>query len=114
MPYNDKLRKVSGYDRPGFNDNRRDHGISVGMSISLAPAARHVVSAETGMNQNHGYSSLNYQWQPGDDSSLRTLGGGVSYSAQSTVLSSNASVDTPYISGDAYVQHDSRGNRRQT
>lgn len=102
--------RMSAYDRPGFNDNRRDHGVSFGVSISLAPAARHTVSAETGMNQNQGYSSLNYQWNPGDDSSLRTLGGGVSYSPQNTVISGNASVDTPYVSGDGYVQHNTQGN----
>ena len=102
--------RVSAYDRPGFSDNRRDHGVSFGVSISLAPAARHTISAETGMNQNQGYSSLNYQWQPGDNSSIRSLGGGVSYSPQNTVISGNASVDTPYVSGDAYVQHNTRGS----
>ncbi|MBD9552808.1 TcfC E-set like domain-containing protein [Pantoea sp. PNT01] len=102
--------RVSAYDRPGFNDNRRDHGISFGVSLSLAPAARHILSTETGMNQNHGYSSLNYQWQPGEDSSIRTLGGGVSYSQLNTVISGNASVDTPYVSGDGYVQHNTQGN----
>lgn len=102
--------RVSAFDRPGFNDNRRDHGVSFGVSISLAPSARHTVSAETGMNQNQGYSSLNYQWQPGDNSSLRSLGGSVSYNPQNTVISSKASVDTPYISGDGYVQHSTQGS----
>jgi hypothetical protein len=102
--------RVSAYDRPGFSDNRRDHGVSLGVSISLVPAARHTVSAETGMNQNQGYSSLNYQWQPGDDSSIRSLGGGVSYSPQNMVISGNASVDTPYVSGDGYAQHNTQGN----
>lgn len=102
--------RVSAYDRPGFNDNRRDQGVSFGVSISLAPAARHTLSTETGMNQNQGYSSLNYQWQPGDDSHIRSLGGGVSYSQQNTVISGNASVDTPYVSGDGYVQHNTLGN----
>ena len=102
--------RVSAYDRPGFNNNRRDHGVSFGLNISLAPAARHTLSAETGMNQNQGYSSLNYQWQPGNESSIRTLGAGVSYSPQNTVIGSNASVDTPYISGDGYAQHNTRGS----
>lgn len=102
--------RVSAYDRPGFNNNRRDHGVSFGVSISLTPTARHTVSTETGMNQNQGYSSLNYQWQPGDDSSIRLLGGGVSYSPHNTVISANSSVDTPYISGDGYVQHHSQGS----
>lgn len=102
--------RVSAYDRPGFNAGRRDYGVTFGISISLAPAARHTLSAETGMNQNQGYSSLNYQWQPGDDSSIRSLGGGVSYSPQNTVISGNASVDTPYVSGDGYVQHNTRGS----
>lgn len=102
--------RVSAYDRPGFNDNRRDHGVSFGLNISLAPAARHTLSAETGMNQNQGYSSLNYQWQPEDESNIRTMGAGVSYSPQNTVISSNASVDTPYISGDGYAQHNTQGN----
>jgi hypothetical protein len=102
--------RVSAYDRPGFSDNRRDHGVSFGVSISLAPAARHTISAETGMNQNQGYSSLNYQWQPGNDNSIRSMGGGVSYSPQNTVISGNASVDTPYVSGDGYVQHNTQGS----
>lgn len=102
--------RVSAYDRPGFNNNSRDQGGAFGVSISLAPAARHIVSAETGMNQNQGYSSLSYQWQPGDDSRIRSLGGGVSYSPQNTVISGNASVDTQYISGDGYLQHNSQGN----
>lgn len=102
--------RVSAYDRPGFNDNRRDHGVAFGVSISLAPAARHTLSAETGLNQNQGYSSLNYQWQPGDESNIRTLGGGVSYSPQNTVISGNASVDTAYLSGDGYAQHNTQGN----
>lgn len=102
--------RVSAYDRPGFNDNRRDQGVSFGVNISLAPAARHTISAETGINQNQGYSSLNYQWQPGDDSGIRSLGGGISYSQQNTVISGNASVDTPYVSGDGYVQHNTQGN----
>ncbi|MFC0141470.1 hypothetical protein ACFFJN_15985 [Erwinia mallotivora] len=101
--------RVTGYDRPGFNDHRRDRGVSFGVSFSLAPAARHIISAETGMNQNQGYSSLNYQWQPASDSGIRTLGGGVSYSPQNTVISGNAAVDTPYVSGDGYVQHNTQG-----
>lgn len=102
--------RVSAYDRPGFNNNRRDHGVSFGVSVSLAPAARHTLSAETGMNQNQGYSSLNYQWQPGDDSTIRSLGGGVSYSPQNAVISGNASFDTPYVSGETYVQHNTQGS----
>lgn len=101
--------RMSAYDRPGFNDNRRDHGVSFGASITLSPTTRHTFSGETGMNQNQGYSSLNYQWQPGNDSSIRTIGGGVSYSPQNTVISGNASVDTPYVSGDGYVQHNTLG-----
>ncbi|MBV4367482.1 TcfC E-set like domain-containing protein [Erwinia phyllosphaerae] len=102
--------RFSAYDRPGFNNNSRDRGVSFGVSVSLAPAARHLVSAETGINQNQGYSSLNYQWQPGEGSVIRTLGGGVSYSPHNTVISSNASVDTPYASGDAYAQHNTQGD----
>ncbi|WP_051546309.1 TcfC E-set like domain-containing protein [Tatumella sp. UCD-D_suzukii] len=102
--------RVSAYDTPGFNSQRRDHGVSFGVSLSLAPAARHTVSAETGMSGNQGYSSLNYQWQPGNNSSLRSLGGGVSYSPQNTVFSGNATVDTPFVSGDAYVQHNTQGS----
>lgn len=101
--------RVTGYDRPGFNDHRRDRGVSFGISVSLAPAARHIISAENGMNQNQGYSSLSYQWQPANDSGIRTLGGGVSYSPQNTVISGNAAVDTPYVSGDGYVQHNTQG-----
>jgi hypothetical protein len=102
--------RVSAYDRPGFNGRRRDQGVAFSVNLSLAPAARHTLSAETGMNQDQGYSSLNYQWQPGDESNIRTLGGGVSYSPQNTVISGNASVDTPYVSGDGYVQHNTHGS----
>lgn len=38
------------------------------------------------------------------------LWAGVSYSPQNTVISGNASVDTPYVSGDGYVQHNTRGS----
>lgn len=102
--------RVSGYDRPGFDDRGRDRGVSFGVSVSLAPAARHIISAETGMNQNQGYSSLSYQWQPANDNGIRTLGGGVSYSASNTVISGNAAVDTRYISGDGYLQHNTQGS----
>lgn len=104
--------RFSAWSRPGFNNGPSDHGVSLGLSISLAPAARHLVSAETGMNQNQSYSSLNYQWQAGDNSHIRSLGGGVSYSPQNTVISAYTSVDTPYVSGDAYVQQSSQGNTR--
>ena len=102
--------RLSAYDRPGFNDQRRDHGIAFGVSISLAPAERHSLSAETGMNQNKGYSSLNYQWRPEDDSTIRSLGGGVSYSPQNTVIRGNAAIDTAYVSGDGYVHYNTLGS----
>lgn len=97
--------RVSAFERPGFNSQRRDWGASFGVNISLSPSARHSVSAETGMNQNHNYSSLSYQWQPDDGSAIRTLGGGVSHSPNHTLFSGNASVDTQYASGDLYLQH---------
>lgn len=102
--------RVSGYDRPGFGNHDRDQGISLGVSISLAPAARHTFSAETGLNQNKGYTSANYQWHPGDDSSIRYLGAGVSYSKDNTVLSGNGAIDTPYASGDFFAQHNTQGS----
>ena len=104
--------KLSAYDRPGFKDNGRDRGISLGINISLTPSARHTVSAETGVTQNQGYSSLNYQWQPDDSSRIKTLGGGVSYSPNNTTVNGNASVDTPYLSGDVYVQQGVQGRTR--
>nr|WP_314424651.1 TcfC E-set like domain-containing protein [uncultured Erwinia sp.] len=100
--------RLSAYDTPGFNSRRRNYGVSFGVSISLAPAARHSISAETGMNQNQSYSSLAYQWQPGDDGIIRSLGSGVSYSPGNTVISGNATVDTPSVSGDAYLQHNTQ------
>lgn len=101
--------RVSAWDRPGFSNGRRDHGVSLGLSLSLAPSSRHTVSAETGMNQSHGYSSLSYQYQPEDNSALRRAGGGVSYSAKSTVLNASAAVDTPFVSADGWVQHHTQG-----
>lgn len=102
--------RVSGWDRPGYGNKRRDNGVSLGLSLSLTPSSQHTVSAETGMNQNRGYSSLSYQYQPEDESVLRTMGGGVSYSSQNTVLSANASVDTQFASGDGWVQHNTQGS----
>lgn len=102
--------RISGWERPGFNNGRRDHGVSLGLSMSLAPSSRHTVSAEMGMNQNYGYSSLSYQHQPDGNSALRTAGGGVSYSAKNTVLNANASVDTPFASADGWVQHHTQGS----
>ncbi|MCU6345970.1 TcfC E-set like domain-containing protein [Enterobacter quasiroggenkampii] len=101
--------RVSAWDRPGFSNGPRDHGVSLGLSLSLAPSSQHTVSAETGMNQSHGYSSLSYQYQPGDNSTLRTAGGGVSYSAKNTVLNASAAVDTPFVSADGWVQHHTQG-----
>ncbi|EBP0972795.1 CFA, I fimbrial subunit C usher protein [Salmonella enterica] len=97
--------RVSTWDRPGFSNGRRDHGVSLGFSLSLAPSSRHTVSAETGINQSHGYSSISYQYQPENNSALRTAGGGVSYSARNTVLNASAAVDTPFVSADGWVQH---------
>ncbi|MDN4966809.1 TcfC E-set like domain-containing protein [Enterobacter hormaechei] len=97
--------RISAWDRPSFSKGRRDHGMSLVLSLSLAPSSRHTVSAETGMNQSHGYSSLSYQYQPEDNSALRTTGGGVSYSAKNTVLNANAAVDMPFVSADGWVQH---------
>ncbi len=102
--------RVSAWNRPAFSNGRRDHGVSLGLSLSLAPSSRHTVSAETGMNQNHGYTSLGYQYQPEENSALRTAGGGVSYSAKNTVLNANASVDTPFANGDGWLQHHSQSS----
>lgn len=102
--------RVSAYNRPSFDNKPRDHGVSLGVSISLSPATRHTFSVETGMNQNQGYSSLNYQWQPEKESNIRSLGGGISYSSHHTIISGNTSVDTPYMSGDIYLQHNTRRN----
>lgn len=96
--------RMSAFDRPGSKDSSRDRGIAFGVSFSLSPAADHIFSAETGVNQNQGYSSLNYQMRR-QNSRIDTLGMGISYSPQNTVISGNASVDTPYIGGDTYVQH---------
>lgn len=102
--------KLSVYSRPGFNANQRDNGVSFGVSFSLTPNPQHSVSVETGINQAQGYSNLGYQWRPGEDSSIRSLGGGVSFSPNNTVISGNTSVDTKYVSGDVYAQHSMQGN----
>lgn len=102
--------RLNAYDRPGFNNRRRDRGMSFGIIVSLMPAKNHTVSAETGMSRNDGYANLNYQWEGGEDSSIRSLGSGISYSKNNTVISGNGAVDTPYVSGDFYVQHNVHGN----
>ncbi|ECL2126669.1 CFA, I fimbrial subunit C usher protein [Salmonella enterica subsp. enterica] len=102
--------RMSAWDRPRFSNGRRDHGVSLGLSLSLAPSSRHTVSAETGMIQSHGYSSLSYQYQPEENSTLRTMGGGASYSPKNTVLNANASVETPLASADGWVQHHTQGS----
>lgn len=107
---NDVNFRLSAYDRPGFNHDRRDYGISFGVSLSLGSSAHHIVSAETGMNQRRTYTSLNYQWQPGDGSEIRTLGTGVSYNPYNTVINGNAAVDMPNISGETYIQHNMQEN----
>ena len=99
--------RLSAFSRPGYSGRARDYGVSLGVSISLNSATQHIVSAETGFNRDEMYASANYQWQP-HDSSIRNLGGGVSYSADSVVFSGNAAIDTPYLSGDMYAQHESR------
>jgi len=102
--------RVSAYDRPGFNDERRDRGVSFSISMSLAPAAQHTLSFDTGMEQGQGYSGMNYQWSPQESEYIRHLGGGVSWNAGDTILSGNGAVDTPWVSGDFYAQHGIRSN----
>ncbi|WP_312042608.1 TcfC E-set like domain-containing protein [Erwinia sp.] len=100
--------RVSAYERPGFNNDSRDRGVTLGISFSLAPSQRHLVSAELGMNESESYSSMNYQWQAEQNNSIRWLGTGVSHSASNTVLSGNGAVDTRYLSSDFYAQHSIR------
>lgn len=102
--------RVSAYDRPGFNDERRDRGVSFSLSISLAPAAQHTFSFDTGMEQGEGYSGMNYQWQPQDSKYIRSLGGGLLWNAEDTILSGNGAVDTPWVTGDLHAQHGMRSN----
>lgn len=101
--------RTSIYDRPGFDSHRRDYGISFSVSVSLASSAQHTVSFDSGLEQERGYSSLNYQWQPEENDYIRYLGAGVSYNATDTVLHGNGAINTPWISGDFYAQ---RGLRR--
>jgi len=103
--------RLSGYHRPGFQKKERDQGVSFGVSIALAPANRHRISAETGLNQHQNYSSLNYQWQPGDDDNpIRTLGAGVSQSSRNTIISTNGAIEARYLSGNVYTQHHIQGS----
>ncbi|XTZ38140.1 TcfC E-set like domain-containing protein [Salmonella enterica] len=103
--------RFTAFDRPGFGDAKRDYGISFGASFALMPAAQHSLSFDTGIEQDQGYSSLNYQWQPKDNShAIRTAGAGVSFSTADTVISGNGAVDTPWVSGDMYAQHSTTSN----
>lgn len=99
--------RMNAFDRPGSKDSSRDRGIAFGVSLSLSPAADHIFSAETGVNQNQSYSSMNYQMRR-QNHSIDNLGMGISYSPQNTVFSGNASFDTPHIGGDTYVQYNTR------
>lgn len=97
--------RLNSYDRPGFNNHRRDRGISFGVIVSRMLEKNHTVSGEAGMNRNDGYANLNYQWEGGEDSRIRSLGSSVSYSKNNLVISGNGAADTPYLSGDFYAQH---------
>ncbi|MGP3591046.1 TcfC E-set like domain-containing protein [Vagococcus sp. WN89Y] len=96
--------RMSAYDRPGFDSHRRDYGIAFSVSVALASSAQHTVAFDTGFDQEQGYSSLNYQWQPQESPYIRYLGAGVSYNASDTVLNGNGALNTPWISGDFYTQ----------
>lgn len=100
--------RMSAYDRPGFDNDRRDRGVSFSVSIALSPSEEHSVSLSTGLEQDQSYSSLQYQWEPKDKGTLRNLGGGVSLSAADTTLNGNGAVDTPWINGNFYAQHSMR------
>lgn len=102
--------RMSVYDRPGFDDHRRDYGVAFSVSVALASSAKHTVSFDTGLEHDQGYSSLNYQWQPQENDHIRYLGAGVSYNATDTVLNGNGALNTPWISGDFYAQRGMRGN----
>lgn len=104
----DTSLRVSAYDRPGFDDERRDRGIAFNLSMSLAPAAQHTLSFDTGMEQGNSYSGMNYQWQPQNSQYIRYLGGGLSWNDGDTILSGNGAVDTPWASGDFYAQQGMR------
>lgn len=96
--------RLGVYDRPGFNDKRRDRGVSFSVSIALSPSSDHSVSLSTGMEQAKSYSSLQYQWEPAEKETIRSLGGGVSWNAAETMLNGNGAIDTPWISGNFYAQ----------
>lgn len=104
----DTSLRMSAYDRPAFDNNRRDRGISFSVSIALSPAAEHSVSFSTGLEQDQSFSSLQYQWEPTEKNTLRNLGAGVSWNAGDTVLNGNGAVDTPWVNGNFYAQHGMR------
>lgn len=98
--------RLSAYDRPGYQGQRRDQGGSVNITLSLFPDSRHhSVSAALGVNDRHGYTSASYQWRPQEDSNISWLGGGVSHSHHHTTLSANGGIDNRYLNGDGYVQY---------
>lgn len=103
--------RISVFDRPGFDSQRRDYGVAFSVSVALAASAQHTVSFDSGLEQDQGYSSLNYQWQPEKLDYVRYLGAGISYNATDTVLNANGALHTPWISGDFYVQRAMRSSK---
>lgn len=97
--------RVSAYERPGINQKNREQGLTLGVSLSLMPSARHTLSVDAGINDSNSYSSVNYQWHPQNEEAFRWLGVGISQSGGNTLINGNGSLDNLALSGDAYVQH---------
>lgn len=97
--------RFSAYNRPGFNQNKREQGVTLGVSFSLAPSASHTLSMDIGMNDKNNYSSLDYQWQPRENSNIKWLGAGVSEGAGNISINGNGAIETRSLSSDFYTQH---------
>ncbi|MEQ5621982.1 TcfC E-set like domain-containing protein [Providencia rettgeri] len=105
LAHRDVNFRVSAYDRPGFNQKNREQGVTFGVSLSLMPSAKHTLSVDAGINDSNSYSSVNYQWQPHDEGTLRWLGAGISQSSGNTLMNGNGALESRALSGDVYVQH---------
>ncbi|EUD06298.1 TcfC E-set like domain-containing protein [Providencia alcalifaciens] len=97
--------RLSAYDRPGFNQEKREQGITIGVSFSLAPRESQILSMNIGMNDKNNYSSLDYQWKPQDNNNFKWLGAGVSENAGRVSINGNGAIETRSLSSDFYTQH---------
>lgn len=105
--------RLSGFDRPyGDGESVRNRGVSLDVSLSLGTAGRSYGASLGSRNDNRGqretYASLtaNQEFESG---TVRRLSGTLTGDRSGAGLNGSAGFNSPYLSGDAWGQRDTRG-----